>query len=65
MKAAFFQLAQVHHPDIAGEGQTARDNFAAITLAYNCLRWVQAVLWNPQGVFKMEEMLRFRWSLVQ
>ena len=42
VKAAFFQLAQVHHPDIAGEGEVARENFAAITLAYNCLRWGQA-----------------------
>jgi len=38
VKAAFYQQSKKHHPDVAGEGQVAKDNFAAINLAYSVLR---------------------------
>jgi len=38
VKAAFYQQSKKHHPDVAGESQVARDNFAALNLAYSILR---------------------------
>merc|ERR1711936_1549127 len=38
VKAAFYQQSKKHHPDVAGESQGAKDNFAAINLAYSVLR---------------------------
>ena len=38
VKAAFYQQSKKHHPDVAGESQGAKDNFAALNLAYSILR---------------------------
>ena len=39
VKAAFYQQSKKHHPDVAGESPEAKDNFAALNLAYSVLRW--------------------------
>merc|ERR1712013_663846 len=38
VKAAFYQQSKKHHPDVAGESPEAKDNFAALNLAYSVLR---------------------------
>jgi len=38
VKTAFYQQSKKHHPDVAGESQVAKDNFAALNLAYSILR---------------------------
>ena len=38
IKAAYYLLARQHHPDVAGDDEISKQNFAAITLAYTVLR---------------------------
>jgi len=37
VKTAYFRLAKLYHPDVAGDGEEARENFETLTEAYTTL----------------------------
>ena len=53
-------LLQVHHPDVAGEGDAARENFAAILVAYTCLRDHSARYHYDLHGFPLDKLLERR-----
>jgi len=60
VKAAFYERSKVHHPDVAGEGEAARENFAAILVAYTCLRDHSARYHYDLHGFPLDKLLERR-----